>query len=103
MSDLFSLFGDEETAPVEGPKPMSKAQRQVLRELFGQLRLTTARKQFDLIEELTGQRIRSVGELDERAAAGLIIRLRHRATAVVRPNTGNAWADRDEDTWIDKL
>lgn len=103
MSDLFSLLGDEEPQPTSGPKPMTEAQRHVLRELFGSLGVTVAGKQFDLIEELTGQRIRSVGDMDERAAAGLIIRLRHQATAVARPNTGNAWADRDEDTWIDKL
>ena len=103
MSDLFSLFGDEEAAPVEGPKPMSDSQRQVLRGLFASLGVASARDQFALVEELTGQRIHAVSDLDERAAGALIIRLRHRSKSVAQPNTGDAWADREEDTWIDKL
>jgi DNA polymerase-3 subunit epsilon len=99
---LFDLEGpakQEEAAPAL----MTPPQRQAIRELFAQLGVTDARAQFDMVAELTGARIASVAELEAGPANVLIQMLRGRAARSGRVNTGNAWADRDEDTWIDRL
>jgi DNA polymerase-3 subunit epsilon len=82
---------------------MTSLQRQMIRELFAQLGVTDARSQFEKVAELTGVRIASVTELEVAPASVLIHRLKGRVASSGRANTGNAWADRDEDTWIDRL
>lgn len=102
-SGLFDL--DDPGAQNEAPpsSPMSPIQRQRIRELFAQLGVADARAQFDMVAELTGTRIASVAELDAGTANVLLQMLRGRVARSGRANTGNAWADRDEDTWIDRL
>ncbi|WP_346923068.1 hypothetical protein [Glutamicibacter creatinolyticus] len=100
------LFNLDEPAPQNeerAPVPLSPAQRQAIRELFAQLGVTDARAQFDMVAELTGVRIASVVELDGGTANVLMQMLRGRVARSGRADTGNAWADRDEDTWIDRL
>lgn len=82
---------------------MTASQRGTLREMFASLGVTTARSQFDLIEEVSGERVQSVGEVTEALARTLIPQLRHRVSTARQSNTGDAWADREEDTWIDRL
>lgn len=105
MSTL-SLFDEpnngEGTVP-EPLKPMYDSQRAEIRSQFTQLGLATARSQFELVEELIGIRLKSVTELTAADAQQLILRLRGRVSLLSRSSTGNSWADRDEDTWIDKL
>ncbi len=100
---LFNLVDpmtqNEERAPIS----LSLKQRQAIRELFAQLGVTDARAQFDMVAELTGVRIASVVELEAETANVLLHMLRGRVASSGRANTGNAWADRDEDTWIDRL
>lgn len=107
MSELFDLFSDPAaTASVTTPVPvalMTDEQRSEIRQLFSELGLSSVREQFDLVDVLIGVRLRSVAELQTRPAALLIVRLKERVASQVRTTTGNAWADRDEDTWIDKL
>jgi DNA polymerase-3 subunit epsilon len=105
MNDALSLFDDgiapEATALV--PRPMTDAQRKLLREGFASLGVSTAREQFALVEELVRVRLERVTDLSESAAQSLIYALRGRVANAGRANTGDSWADRDEDTWIDRL
>ncbi|GAA4742139.1 hypothetical protein GCM10025783_11810 [Amnibacterium soli] len=82
---------------------MSDRQRESLRAAFAQLGVTAAKDQFALVETLTGQRISSPRELGAQQAQALLIQLRRRSEQAGQTFTGNAWADRQEDTWIDKL
>lgn len=82
---------------------MTQSQRDTIRQLFGELRVSEAKAQFEVVAELTGARIGSVGELDERVAGTLIRMLPGKIERSRRVNTGNAWNDREEDTWIDRL
>ena len=106
MDGLLPLFSDEESADSE-PEPVTKSltssQREALRKAFVRLGVLSAREQFAIVAELTGQRIKSVQDLQESHAQTLIHRLEEKANSIGRQNTGNAWNDREEDTWIDKL
>ena len=82
---------------------LNSVQRDAIRELFAKIGVVSAREQFDIVAELTGVRIASVAELESGPASVLIQMLRGRAARSGRASTGNAWADREEDTWIDRL
>lgn len=82
---------------------MTPLQRETIRELFAVLGVTAARTQFAMVEELTGVRISSVSELTVQPANVLIHRLRALSTQPDPSRTGNAWIDRDEPTWIDRM
>jgi len=84
-------------------KSMTDSQRRLIREAFEVLGLKNAQEQFVAVEELTGVRIRSVRDLRESTARTLLHLLGSRIATANKRNTGDAWADRDEDTWIDKL
>lgn len=106
MDDLLPLFdGDDSAQSSLAPlaSRLTASQREALKKAFAQLGVADARGQFAIVEELTGQRITSVQELEERHAQTLIYRLANRVTAIGRISTGNAWNDREEDTWIDRL
>jgi hypothetical protein len=107
MSDALDLFDDSsENAPVSTssiPELMTESQRQSIRRGFADLGIAGARDQFAVVEELTGQRINSVAQLESRYAQKLIYGLAEKARTSGMKNTGSAWDDRDEDTWIDKL
>ncbi|THG29283.1 hypothetical protein [Naasia lichenicola] len=103
MSDEVSLFDTGAPKSVAGPRAMSDSQRQVIRDAFARLGVSGARDQFDIVEEVTGHRIVSVNNMNERTAQALIIGLHRRLETAGRQRTGNAWADREEDTWIDRL
>ena len=107
MDDALSLFDDgpagvSKTEPAP-PALMTDSQRQSIKRGFEELRISVARDQFAVVLELTGQRITSVGQLEARHAQTLIFGLEEKIRTAGRQNTGNAWADRQEDTWIDKL
>jgi DNA polymerase-3 subunit epsilon len=100
------LFDLDDVVPTEeqaAPTPMTALQRQTIRELFAQVGVVDAHAQFDIVAELTGVRITSVAQLEVGQANVLIQMLRGRAARSGHVNTGNAWADREEDTWIDRL
>lgn len=99
------LFDFEEPAPQPEvrPAPMTPLQRQMIRDLFAQLGVAEARDQFDMVADLTGVRIAAVTDLEVAPANVLIHQLKGRVSSIGRTNTGNAWADRDDDTWIDRL
>lgn len=106
MNDGLDLFAD--LAPASEPQPqrrspMTDEQRGDIRSLFGALGKATAREQFAMVEELIGTRITSVGDLTSSDAGKLVERLRRRVASKSRSTTGNSWADREEDTWIDRL
>jgi hypothetical protein len=105
MNDTLPLFPESPTSPntSEGLGLLTESQRMALRGFFEQLGLSTAKEQFAVVEEITGQRLSKVHELTERNAMMLIFQLPGRIRSSTRANTGNAWADREEDTWIDKL
>lgn len=102
---MLSLFDDQPLPDEEANAPvmMSSSQRSTIRSLFETLEVRTAREQFDSIEEVTGTRIKSVGELDAATAQRVIARLQSRVQNQGRVQTGNAWDDRAEETWIDRL
>jgi hypothetical protein len=105
MSDPLPLFAEESASaePTKTAGLMTASQRRLLKDLFGRLGLTTAREQFEVVEEVTGQRISAVAELLASNAQTLIYQLPARIQSQKRIVTGNDWADREEDTWIDKL
>lgn len=104
MSDLLSAFDDQDPAVTEQqPLLMSPHQRGRIRSLFAELDITTADRQFAATAELTGVRITSVSLLEASTAQRLIGALERRVASAGRASTGNAWSDRDEDTWIDRL
>nr|WP_307333881.1 hypothetical protein [Microbacterium sp. SORGH_AS_1204] len=82
---------------------MTPIQRETIRDLFAKIGVGTARAQFDMVAELTGVQISSVTQLGADKANVLIHMLRGHASRAHHANTGNSWADRDEDTWIDRL
>lgn len=100
---LFDLEDPVSNGPEPAPAPMTSIQRQTIRGLFEHLGVADARSQFDVVAELTGVQITSVGQLEADKASLLIHMLNGRASRSHRVNTGNAWADREEDTWIDRL
>ena len=104
-SGATSLFDLEDSSepPSRQVLLMTDQQRLEIRSLFGQIGVGDAARQFAITEELTGTRIRSVGELDSATAHRLISGLRLRITDSGKPRTGNAWDDREDDTWIDRL
>lgn len=104
MNDLFDLFA--EPAPEPEPAratPMNDSQRTEIRTLFGTLDKVTAGDQFAVVDELIGIHLTSVVDLTAIDASRLIQRLRMRVDSQSRTVTDNSWADRDEDTWIDRL
>lgn len=106
MSDLLPLFEAKDAPePPNASKPtITSSQRDALRKLFSELGGGgTAREQFALVEEISGQRISSVGELLASSARVLIYQLPARIQSKNGVATGNDWADREDDTWIDKL
>lgn len=105
MSDQLFSLGDE-PKDITQPAPaimMSDAQRADIRALFTQLGVTDAQGQFTIVGELTGTTIASVSELTAAVAARLINGLQARVALAGKGRTGNAWDDREEDTWIDRL
>jgi hypothetical protein len=103
MTDELFDIGVSETTSTIGSTPITSRQREMVRELFAQLGIADARGQFDLVAELTGVRITAVNQLTMADTNTLIRMLTARVTNVGRQHTGNAWADRAEDTWIDQL
>lgn len=103
-SGLFDLEDDQgpQNPPV-ADSPMTPLQRQTIRDLFARLNVTDARKQFEIVEELTGTRIASVTQLTVSSANVLIRLLAGRAELTGQTRTGRSWDDRGEDTWIDRL
>ena len=89
--------------PSPSEKTVSESQQKALRDLFQQLGVLSAREQFKVVEDVTGQRIGTVHELLASNAQVLILRLPARIRVRGTKATGNAWADREEETWIDKL
>ncbi|WP_104178389.1 hypothetical protein [Cryobacterium sp. Y50] len=104
---LFNFEDDASTtnpnASEPPPKTMTDSQRRLIRDAFELLGLKDAQEQFAVVEELTGVRIRSVRDLQESTAQIFLHFLGSRVKNASKKNTGDAWADRDEDTWIDKL
>ncbi|GAA1659464.1 hypothetical protein [Microbacterium flavum] len=105
MSDQLFSFGSDAVHDAHPPQVMmmSDAQRATIRALFEELGVPDAKSQFAIVGELTGTTIGSVNELTASAAARLINSLRSRIAALGQSRTGNAWVDREEDTWIDRL
>lgn len=100
---LFDLEDPVSDGAEPAPAPMTTSQRQTIRDLFEKLGVADARSQFDVVAELIGVQITSVGQLEADKASLLIYMLNGRASRSHRVNTGNTWADREEDTWIDRL
>lgn len=104
MNDALSLFDPPEATNEPTPKLlMTDSQRTQIRAAFAALGTHRAREQFDVVEQLTGQKISSVTELERRHAHNLILGLQRRLDSIGSQRSGNAWTDREEDTWIDKL
>lgn len=104
MNDSLDIFSDSDPEPAtERSQPMTDDQRARIRSLFSALSKTTAREQFALVEELIAVRITRVTELTSPHASLLIERLGRRVKRLDQTHSGNSWADREEDTWIDRL
>lgn len=82
---------------------MTETQREAIRSRFAVLGIDNASEQFAVVRELTGQTVSSVGEVTAEQAQRLIDSLTSRIRRAGRTTSGNAWTDRDSETWIDKL
>jgi len=82
---------------------MTSEQRLEIRALFAALQVGDARTQFAVVKELTGSEITAVHQLSAASAHRLIGQLNARVREAGARRTGNAWLDREEDTWIDRL
>ena len=105
MPDEPSLFNlDADQMPtIAVPEMITVGQRMSVREAFEVLGITEAREQFEVVHQLTAQKVTFPLQLQARHAQMLIAGLTERILAKGTVRTGNAWDDRDEDTWIDKL
>ena len=105
MADEFSLFdfAVQGESPNRGPEMITPEQRIRIRDAFSQLAVADARTQFEIVYQLTAQRVRSPSELQARHAQLLIEKLADRLRTQKIERTGNTWDDRDEETWIDRL
>lgn len=104
MNEPLDLFSEPESERMPAAAaPMSELQRSDIRALFTSLGTSTASEQFAVVDELIGVRLTSVAGLTATDASRLVQRLRARVQSQSRTSTGNSWADRDEDTWIDRL
>jgi hypothetical protein len=108
VDDFLSVFeipeaGETPATRLDPNSAMTDSQRKLIRGAFSRLEITDARSQFALIDSLMGVKITSVGDLTYQAANTLLPLLESRVESNGRPSTGNAWDDRTEDTWIDKL
>ena len=104
MSDLLPIF-ESESPVASQPQTLtiSDSQRAAIRALFSRSGILDAPSQFDLVEELTGRRIDAVSSMEASHAQAFIHRMEAHLASQARKYTGNAWDDREEDTWIDKL
>jgi hypothetical protein len=102
-NELFDLAGSHQRLGSVPQSPMTAVQRQAIRELFAKLGITTASEQFSAVADLTGVRVASVAEVKVDTANVLIRSLQGRVARLASGRSGNAWADREEDTWIDRL
>lgn len=101
---LFDFDIDSPTVPsARTAGPMTASQREIIRGLFAQLAISDAKRQLEVVHELTGVRVSAVAEIDSRVANTLISMLPGRIDRTRRESTGDSWADREEDTWIDRL
>ncbi|WP_162925029.1 hypothetical protein [Mycetocola zhujimingii] len=106
MSDALFVFGDPQEPSPRGdnpPFPMTDSQRKLIRAAFSRLGIADAKTQLSMVNDLIGVPIRRVTDLTAQSASTLLPLLAARADRNGRPSTGNAWADRPEDTWLDKL
>lgn len=105
MTDGASLFdiSDRPDPHPDAPQMITPDQRSAVRNAFAQLGIVDAPAQFEIVYQLTSQRVRSPTELEARHAQILLRGLEERLRSQGIHRTGNAWADRDEETWIDKL
>jgi len=105
MPDGASLFdlSDRPDPQPDAPQMITPDQRTAVRDAFAQLEVVDAPSQFEIVHQLTSQRVRSPMELQARHAQILLRGLEERLRSQGIHRTGNAWADRDEETWIDKL
>lgn len=103
MDDGLFDFSAPAVGPADRTALMTDTQRRTVRELFAKLGIVDARTQFEVVAELTGVRLASVAELERDTATRLIRLLTGRVARLDQANTGSAWSDRDEDTWIDRL
>jgi hypothetical protein len=105
MSNALDIFDEVPTRPTDPssvPSMMTAPQRDAIRSGFAELGVSTATDQFAMVLELTGRHITSVAQLEARHAQTLIYGLEEKVRTLGRKNTGSAWDDREEDTWIDK-
>jgi hypothetical protein len=103
MLPIFDEPTDSASDASSAARPMTPAQREGIRKAFASLGIADASSQFAIIENLTGQRVTRVHDVTSQRAAALLPLLVARVSSGDRVPTGNAWTDRTEDTWIDKL
>ncbi|MCL3836268.1 hypothetical protein [Aeromicrobium duanguangcaii] len=103
MSEELSLFGDEPVNPKRPdlPTPISDWQVDLLRKALDARGLTGMTDRQKAIEAAAGRPVESLRSLTRDEALQVLSRL-----AEQQPTdrvATSAWAERDEDTWIDRL
>lgn len=100
---LFDLDDSAGQGASAAPALMTPVQRETIRDLFAKIRVTSDGAQFDMVAGPTGVQTTSVAQLEDDKANLLTHMLSGRASRGHRVSTGNSWADRDEDTWFDRV
>lgn len=105
MSEELSLFDDE--LPIPEPVAESKAplasdwQIDLLRKALDVRGLISMAERQAVIEAAAGREVPSLRALTQEEALSILNRLGQETPK--GSSTGSAWADRQEDTWIDRL
>jgi hypothetical protein len=105
VSGDLSLFGDDEpdepVQPIRSEAPIADWQVELLRKTLTAHGLTTMAERQEAIEAAAERPVESLRALTHAEALRVLSRLGPPPTQ--RSGSTSAWANRDDDTWIDRL
>jgi hypothetical protein len=101
--ETFDIFA----RPAKGPDvladlPIRDVQVQQIREAFAAAGIDSMADRRAIIESCTVRKVTSIRELLAKDVPAILRRIEERSLPA-KPNSGSAWDNRDQDTWIDKL
>lgn len=104
MNDsTFEIFAQPDQAPnILTDVPIRDAQVQQIRDAFAAAGVDSMDERRAIIESCTVRKVTSIRELLAKDVPKILRRIEERSLPA-KPNSGSAWDNREEDTWIDKL
>lgn len=104
MNDsTFEIFAQpDQAADILTDIPIRDVQVQQIRDAFAAAGVDSMDERRAIIESCTVRPVTSIRELLAKDVRPILRRIQERSLPP-KPNSGSAWDNRDEDTWIDKL